>query len=136
MQALHFPRAETGLTRADLGRHRPWQESPDGDRRRPAFAGDVGTQDRERIGMPPLDQGVHVRDRQRPADRRGTHGFDCTWTGPAAAARILRSMSHWSFVLGAYALVFGTLFAYWWRVERGIRTLERRAEDPPARARP
>jgi hypothetical protein len=45
-------------------------------------------------------------------------------------------MSHWSFVLGAYALVFGTLFAYWWRVERGIRMLELRAEGPPGRTRP
>lgn len=53
-----------------------------------------------------------------------------------AAARILPSMSHWSFVLGAYALVFGTLFAYWWRVERGIRMLEPRPEDHPARTRP
>jgi hypothetical protein len=45
-------------------------------------------------------------------------------------------MSHWSFVLGAYALVFGTLFAYWWRVERGIRLLEPGPEDHPARTRP
>ncbi len=45
-------------------------------------------------------------------------------------------MSHWTFVLGAYVLVFGVLFAYWWRVERGIRMLEREAEDRPARARP
>ena len=55
---------------------------------------------------------------------------------PRAAPRILRSMSHWPFVLGAYALVFGTLFVYWRGVERAIRTLERGAEDPPARARP
>jgi hypothetical protein len=45
-------------------------------------------------------------------------------------------MSHWSFVLGAYALVFGTLFAYWWRVERGIRMLEAGPADHPARTRP
>ena len=38
--------------------------------------------------------------------------------------------------LGAYALVFGTLFAYWWRVERGIRMLEPGPEDHPARTRP
>jgi hypothetical protein len=55
---------------------------------------------------------------------------------PRTAARILPSMSHWSFVLGAYALVFGTLFAYWWRVEREIRMLELGAEDPPGRTRP
>jgi hypothetical protein len=34
-------------------------------------------------------------------------------------------MQHWPFVLAAYGLVFGVLLAYWWRVERGIRELER-----------
>jgi HAMP domain-containing protein len=45
-------------------------------------------------------------------------------------------MGHWTFVLGAYVLVFGTLLVYWWRVERGIRALERPAEDHPARSLP
>lgn len=34
-------------------------------------------------------------------------------------------MSHWPFVAGAYALVFGVLLAYWWRVERGIHAATR-----------
>jgi hypothetical protein len=41
-------------------------------------------------------------------------------------------MSHWPFVFGAYALVFGSLLGYWWSVERAIRTLERGAESRPA----
>lgn len=45
-------------------------------------------------------------------------------------------MSYWPFVLGAYVLVFGVLLAYWWRVERGIRAIEREAEDRPAGLRP
>ena len=44
------------------------------------------------------------------------------------AAGILPAMNHWTFVLAAYALVFGVLAAYWWRVESGIRALERGAE--------
>lgn len=56
--------------------------------------------------------------------------------GHCAAARILSPMSHWPFVLGAYALVFGTLFVYWWRVERAIRALEGGAADRPVEARP
>ncbi|HEY7138463.1 MAG TPA: hypothetical protein VIE44_00010 [Methylomirabilota bacterium] len=44
-------------------------------------------------------------------------------------------MGHWSFVLAAYVLVFGVLLAYWWRVESGIRTLERDAEGRPSGGR-
>jgi hypothetical protein len=40
-------------------------------------------------------------------------------------------MGHWSFVLAAYLLVFGVLLAYWQRVERGIRAVER---EPDPRA--
>jgi hypothetical protein len=39
-------------------------------------------------------------------------------------------VSHWSFVVGAYALTYGVLLVYWWRVERGIR-----AAAPPAESR-
>jgi len=45
-------------------------------------------------------------------------------------------MGHWRFVLGAYVLVFGVLVTYWWRVESGIRILERAAESHPAGGRP
>jgi hypothetical protein len=45
-------------------------------------------------------------------------------------------MGHWAFVLAAYVLVFGVLLAYWWRVESGIRTLEREAADRAAGGRP
>jgi hypothetical protein len=38
-------------------------------------------------------------------------------------------MQHSPFVLAAYGLVFGVLLAYWWRVEGGIRKLERRGDD-------
>jgi hypothetical protein len=41
-------------------------------------------------------------------------------------------MNHWTFVLAAYVLVFGILAAYWWRVESGIRALERGVEPRPA----
>ena len=41
-------------------------------------------------------------------------------------------MSHWPFVLAAYGLVFGVLLTYWWRVERGIRELERGMGERPA----
>ena len=44
------------------------------------------------------------------------------------AAGILPAMNHWTFVLAAYALVFGVLAAYWWHVESGIRALQRGAE--------
>jgi HAMP domain-containing protein len=37
-------------------------------------------------------------------------------------------MNHGTFVLAAYALVFGVLLMYWRRVERGIRALERGAD--------
>jgi hypothetical protein len=40
-------------------------------------------------------------------------------------------MDHWIFVLAAYALVFGVLVLYWWRVESGIRTLELAARSVP-----
>jgi hypothetical protein len=43
-------------------------------------------------------------------------------------------MDHWTFVLAAYALVFGVLLTYWWRVESGIRTLEA-APLPPSERR-
>ena len=33
-------------------------------------------------------------------------------------------MSHWDFVLGAYAVATLVLAGYWWRVERRIRALE------------
>jgi len=39
-------------------------------------------------------------------------------------------------VLGAYVLVFGVLVTYWWRVESGIRMLEREAKSRPAGGRP
>jgi hypothetical protein len=45
-------------------------------------------------------------------------------------------MSHWTFVLGAYVLVFGVLVTYWWRVESGIRLLERETESQPPGGRP
>jgi HAMP domain-containing protein len=45
-------------------------------------------------------------------------------------------MGHWTFVLAAYVLVFGVLLAYWWRVESGIRALERGAESHRAGGRP
>ena len=45
-------------------------------------------------------------------------------------------MGHWTFVLAAYVLVFGVLFTYWWRVESGIRMLERGAENHRAERRP
>jgi hypothetical protein len=45
-------------------------------------------------------------------------------------------MGHWTFVLGAYVLVFGVLVTYWWRVESGIRVLEREAASHPAGGRP
>jgi HAMP domain-containing protein len=45
-------------------------------------------------------------------------------------------MRHWPFVLAAYGLVFGVLLTYWLRVERGIRELERGADDRPADRRP
>ena len=38
-------------------------------------------------------------------------------------------MSHWPFVLGAYAIAAVVLLGYWWRVERRIRALETRAGD-------
>jgi hypothetical protein len=44
-------------------------------------------------------------------------------------------MDHWTFVLAAYALVFGVLLTYWCRVESGIRMLERAAETRPASER-
>jgi hypothetical protein len=40
-------------------------------------------------------------------------------------------MQHWPFVLAAYALVFGVLLAYWWRVERGIAEVERAIDGAP-----
>jgi hypothetical protein len=39
-------------------------------------------------------------------------------------------MNHWGFVLAAYAVAAAILLGYWWRVERGIRGLERRTGDP------
>lgn len=48
---------------------------------------------------------------------------------------ILRAMGHWGFVLAAYSLVFGVLLAYWWRVESGIRALERGEQTRRAGAR-
>jgi len=45
-------------------------------------------------------------------------------------------MGHWTYVLAAYALVFGVLFAYWQRVERGIRTIEQQPERYPGRVSP
>ena len=44
-------------------------------------------------------------------------------------------MDHWTFVLAAYALVFGVLLIYWWRVESGIRRLEVGAASLPASER-
>ncbi len=43
-------------------------------------------------------------------------------------------MNHWTFVLAAYALVFGVLLIYWRRVESGIRVLEAGAASLPARS--
>ena len=45
-------------------------------------------------------------------------------------------MQHWPFVLAAYALVFGVLLAYWWRVECGIRELERGTDGRVGGRRP
>jgi len=45
-------------------------------------------------------------------------------------------MGHWGFVLAAYALVFGVLLAYWWRVESAIRRLERGGHGHSAGAEP
>jgi hypothetical protein len=45
-------------------------------------------------------------------------------------------MTHWPFVAGAYVLVFGVLLAYWWRVEHGIRALERGMDGRPVGPRP
>jgi HAMP domain-containing protein len=39
--------------------------------------------------------------------------------------RYTTGVRHWLFVAAAYALVLGVLLAYWWGVERGIRTMER-----------
>ena len=39
-------------------------------------------------------------------------------------------MDHWTFVVAAYALVFGVLLVYWRRVERGIRDLLRSQAGP------
>jgi HAMP domain-containing protein len=36
-------------------------------------------------------------------------------------------VSHWTFVLAAYVLVFGVLLVYWRHVERGIKALEQAA---------
>jgi hypothetical protein len=55
--------------------------------------------------------------------------------GGRGAAGILPAMNHWAFVLAAYVLAFGVLAAYWWRVESGIRALERRVEPGPPEAR-
>jgi hypothetical protein len=49
------------------------------------------------------------------------------------AAGILAAMDHWTFVLAAYALVFGVLLIYWRRVESGIRTLEAAAHPASER---
>lgn len=38
-------------------------------------------------------------------------------------------MTHWAFVLVAYALAAAVLLGYWWRVERRIRVLEARPDD-------
>jgi hypothetical protein len=35
-------------------------------------------------------------------------------------------MSHWDFVLSAYAVVALVLVGYWWRVERRLRALDGR----------
>jgi uncharacterized membrane protein YqgA involved in biofilm formation len=51
------------------------------------------------------------------------------------AAGILASMDHWTFVLAAYALVFGVLLTYWCRIESGIRMFERAAETRPTSER-
>jgi HAMP domain-containing protein len=42
-------------------------------------------------------------------------------------------MDHRTFVLAAYALVFGVLLIYWRRVESGIRTLEAAAHPASER---
>ena len=57
--------------------------------------------------------------------------------GPALGGRGYTTLvGHWTFVLGAYVLVFGVLLAYWWRVESGIRALEREPEVRAAGGRP
>lgn len=38
-------------------------------------------------------------------------------------------MSHWGFVLAAYAAAAAVLLGYWWRVERRIRALEAHLEN-------
>lgn len=39
-------------------------------------------------------------------------------------------MSHWSYVLAAYALAAAVLLGYWRRVERRLRDHEARAGEP------
>jgi hypothetical protein len=39
-------------------------------------------------------------------------------------------MSHWGFVLAAYAIAAAVLLGYWWRVERRIRAFHSPGESP------
>ena len=136
MQALHLARRDAGLPRADLGPERPGKERADRDRRLPALAADVRTQDGERIRMPPRHQSLHVRDRQGAANRRRAHMLDCTRAGAARARvyylRWATGRSCWARTCWSSA----SSLAYWWRVESGIRTLERETGSRPAGGRP
>ena len=49
----------------------------------------------------------------------------CDASRPAVSSQgIEAELSHWDFVLGAYAVATLVLAGYWWRVEGRIRTLE------------
>ena len=69
--------AMPGSAGTDLGPDRPREERADRDRRRSALAADVGTQDGERIRMPPRHQGLHVGGRQGAANRRWARHCIC-----------------------------------------------------------
>ena len=132
VQPPHRPRARRRARPGGSRPRPPRKERPDRERRRAAVAADVGSQDCEGIRMTALGQGLHVGGRQRAVNRRGAHTSIVRGPGVARArvyyGRWLTGRSS----LAAYGLVFGVLLAYWWRVERGIRALERATDRPSA----